>query len=74
MDFSAPYFSTVRWCDVEMRYGMFRYKIYEVLWEVNELFHNKFGHDIELRSDLFRHSNIIYFKAIATNEKLWINS
>lgn len=56
--------STIRWSDVETRYGMFRSQLSEVFWEVTELFHGKFEHALELRSDLLRQRASVYAKAI----------
>lgn len=56
--------SMVRWCDVETRYGMFRSQIFEVFWEVTELFHSKFKHALELRSDILFRRASFYAKVI----------
>lgn len=55
----------IRWCDVEMKFGVFSAVMSETFWEMVELLHNTFGHLLNFRGSFLQsraqlHADAIY--------------
>lgn len=56
--------TTVRWADIELTYGKHRSQMSEIMWEIVELFNEKYGYALELRGSFLKQRAGEYAKAI----------
>ena len=61
---------TVRWSDVELKFGYFRSQLSEIFWEVVELFVHKFEYAVKLAASFFDKMRSVMRKRLATTVHL----